>query len=602
MPGVVSSRLTIKARLMLLCCFIALAFIVVFTVSSRALSGLSASVGEQGSSVELFIRASAVERMSYGLEVILLKTAILGIQGGSAESIGNMTAEVDNTVASGAGIVVDLAAFPALTIEQTDAVGVVKDAYGEYGNYILTLTGMLRDSSSEVVGLLPGLERNFSVLRRSLNSLISMVQAETAAASERARIAELTARTAQAAVALAALLVIVSALVFVMRSITRPIALIQRTVERLGAGDFSMKSGLSGKDEAARIAMSVDALVDAMRALLGTVKTRVDELDGTGRGLSSNMATSRAAVARIDASVESAGLRLDEQDASVREVAGAVEKLTRNFEALALMIANQSAVVEQSSASIEQMIANVDSVAASSIRAGEAAANLASEGSDGKALIDEVGSSVASIVGYSENLSEAAALISEIASRTNMLAMNAAIEAAHAGDSGKGFAVVSDEIRRLAEQSTAQAKDISADLVRVSEAIEKVRISSEAAVKSFGSVLTGAGAVDKAIAESAHALAEQRVGGKQVLEGLVRLKGLTSEIARGSTEMSAGNGAITAQMSRLQAASSSVALNAREINGGADEIRKAVAATIELAERNASRIADVKAASEKFIL
>ena len=286
----------------------------------------------------------------------------------------------------------------------------------------------------------------------------------------------------------------------------------------------------------------------------------------------------------------------------MREVAGAVEKLTRNFEALALMIANQSAVVEQSSASIEQMIANVDSVAASSIRAGEAAANLASEGSDGKALIDEVGSSVASIVGYSENLSEAAALISEIASRTNMLAMNAAIEAAHAGDSGKGFAVVSDEIRRLAEQSTAQAKDISADLVRVSEAIEKVRISSEAAVKSFGSVLTGAGAVDRAIAESAHALAEQRVGGKQVLEGLVRLKGLTGEIARGSTEMSAGNEAITAQMSRLQAASSSVALNAREINGGADEIRKAVAATIELAERNASRIADVKAASEKFIL
>ncbi len=268
---------------------------------------------------------------------------------------------------------------------------------------------------------------------------------------------------------------------------------------------------------------------------------------------------------------------------------------------MSLKISGQSNLLSESSAAVEQMIANVDSVASNAQASAQASQRLASEGSEGKSRIDEVDSAVASIVLSSENLGEAARLITEIADRTNLLAMNASIEAAHAGEAGRGFAVVAEEIRKLAEQSTSRAKEISADLGRVTRSIESVRGASGA-----GSRLLRLDPGEVRIARSSRcesiggAMSEQRDGGKQVLETITRLKDITLEIAKASEAMALENGSILSLVGRLKGASVEVMSNDEDIIRGTGDIGLAIAGAVKKSERNAELIGEVKGAAERF--
>jgi len=406
----------------------------------------------------------------------------------------------------------------------------------------------------------------------------------------------------QYAVAGGALILLTLVVLLTVRSITLPLGNLAAAVEKVGKGDLTVKTGATGKDELGHIARCVDDLVVDLRRLVTTVKDKLAALGETGGALAGNMEETGAAVIQINADIGNTRGQLEEQSTAVGEVSAAIEELARSVEALTAMIAKQSAVISQSSASVEQMIANVESVASGAEEAAEASKRLATEGTEGKARIDEVVEAVVAIVRYSENLTEAARLITEIADRTNTLAMNAAIEAAHAGDAGKGFAVVSDEIRKLSEQSTSQAKDISADLGRVSASIEAVQGAAGAAVNAFGSILEKSGALGEAVETIGSAMKEQREGGRQVLEALARLRDITREITRGAGEMASGNATILEQVERLKNVNTVVVRNNEEITRGTKEINQAMVATMELTSHNTSLIAEARSAADMFVI
>jgi len=599
-PRLRFSDLSLTVKLLALVASVLLGLGGVAIVSARGLSFLSAGLYEQRADSLLESRALALERSALQVESRLNRTVASGLSEGGSARTRQMLQDLGKLLDSVEAAMGELAQTEGLSPEEA---GVVEQLEGHFVMYALVArpaAELACDDPAAALESLGEVDEAFKPLEEALGRFIELVR-DGGQARLDASIA--TVRKARAALALAvlaagALAALVSA--FIVRSVTRPVAALSGFLERIGSGDLSGSSGMAGRNEIAAMAAVADELVEHLRGLLVVIKERVAALEEAGQGLSATMEETGASVVQINANVSSTQAQLGEQSAAVSEVSSAIEELARSVDALSALIGSQSALISQSSASVEQMIANVESVAANAERAGAASERNLVEGAEGKARIDEVSDSVAAIVRYSENLGEAARLITEIAERTNLLAMNAAIEAAHAGEAGRGFSVVADEIRKLAEQSTERSKDISDDLARVSQAIESVRGAASAAVDSFGAVLGGAGGVSGAVREISRSMAEQREGGKQVLEALARLRDLTKEISRGSVEMASGNASILGQVERLKSANAAVVRNSDEISRGTAEISEAVGQTLGLGARNSGLIGEVREAADRF--
>ena len=203
-------------------------------------------------------------------------------------------------------------------------------------------------------------------------------------------------------------------------------------------------------------------------------------------------------------------------------------------------VQRQAAAVSQSSASIEEMIANTDSVTKTLSKNAQNVKALEQASEEGHTGLNEVVADTQEIVRESESLLEINAVMANIASQTNLLSMNAAIEAAHAGDSGRGFAVVADEIRKLAESSSSQSKTISAALKKIKGSIDKI-------TKSTGNVLNKFKAIDdgiKTVAEQENnilkAMEEQGQGSKEMLEAIGEVNKITLQVEDASRQLLEG--------------------------------------------------------------
>jgi iron only hydrogenase large subunit-like protein len=209
-----------------------------------------------------------------------------------------------------------------------------------------------------------------------------------------------------------------------------------------------------------------------------------------------------------------------------------------------------SCVIE-SSASIEQMVANIQSITATLEKNAESVRRLEAASGRGKDGINEIASLIGEISAQSDSLAETSAVIKQIASRTNLLAMNAAIEAAHAGAYGQGFAVVADEIRNLAENAGAQATTISKSLKHIKGLIDKSALSSRDAQAQFEQIVSLTDRVRDEELVIKEAVFEQSSGGKQVLDVLSQINGLTIRVKDESSKLLDSSAEILVEMERL---------------------------------------------------
>jgi methyl-accepting chemotaxis protein len=391
-----------------------------------------------------------------------------------------------------------------------------------------------------------------------------------AADQHKASAAADSARTYGLAAALLALLLAGGLAAFIVRSVRRPIALLAEASEKAAAGDLTVRATHTGSDELGRLGASFNGMLEGISSLVGQV---VD--------------TSAAVTASSNQMARTA----EESGRSAHEIADAIQNVAHGAEIQTRMVeSTQGAAREMVTALRDSAEQAADSAQAASdartvAEQGATAARGASEAMAGvREAATEVRDVMAELSAKSGEIGMIVDAITNIAGQTNLLALNAAIEAARAGEQGRGFAVVADEVRGLAEESRRAAENIAALIADVSAATGRAAETAETAAErteAGGATVDEAGEAFVAIVERvddiADRLARIAAGAHQVSTAAERVENDMNEISSVAEQASAATQQVSASTEETSASAQEVAASAQELSARATELQQLVA-------------------------
>jgi methyl-accepting chemotaxis protein len=380
-----------------------------------------------------------------------------------------------------------------------------------------------------------------------------------------------------AATLLAIALIITAVLLLVNRMVLSPVSAMEASVRRIAEGDLSAAIHVSQKDEIGALGTDIEQFRTSLQDTVESLKAAGMENELTKNRLLE--ATDRASTSAEGIKREAAetGTRTTELTTILHDTRGATERIAEGADSLNSKIQEQATMVEQSSAAITEMSQSVENVARIARSREEATGRLVEQARIGGDRIEGTVSAVKDISGSVDEINELVSLLSAIASQTNLLSMNAAIEAAHAGEAGKGFAVVAEEIRSLAENSAEQSNRISGNVSLIVERINAASTASEDARKTFDSLNTEVQTVTQAFHEITGATDELRAGSEEILKAIGSLQEVTSTVTGQSGEIRSDADAIRTAIGSVHEISGATA-------AGMDQIQKELARITQIVE------------------
>jgi methyl-accepting chemotaxis protein len=403
-------------------------------------------------------------------------------------------------------------------------------------------------------------------------------------------------------VVLAVAAVSLLALFFVLGRLLGPIAVVSDGLKTIagGEGDLTAELRVKTQDEVGVLAGSFNSVMSRLRSMIDALKEvsssgsrTSSELATHSQELSSSMAEMAATMRSVD---EKNGLLYGEVSKAQTSLSGVESSVRR----LVSLVQDQSAAVSQSSAAVKQTEASLAAIERRTSEKRDQTQGLAEAARQGEASMGEMVAAIASASSRAQSITELMELLESIAGQTSLLAMNAAIEAAHAGAAGAGFAVVADEIRRLAEATGDNSVAAAATLGDIVEGIDSASALSGRAGELIGTIIRGAGEVSSGMDETLAGIRELASGSGQQLAALDRLVAISAEALDASSVAEEAASRIEESFSSLMTLADENRKGISEMAGGLGETAAAAGSLAELGAATSRDMSVLEAEIGKF--
>ena len=327
-----------------------------------------------------------------------------------------------------------------------------------------------------------------------------------------------------------------------------------------GKADLSQRIPVASADEIGLLVESCNKLTESLAKMFGTIKEAVASLVYTGTEIEGHTQSTIGDVETTTERVQEISARAQAQNETMDMVAESSSNVSKAIQLLYSRIKTQAEAIGEVSSGVTEISANIKSIDQNVSKISEKYEQLVNDSKTGQkdqmTVVDKVGE----IQAQAGRLKEANSVIRSIASQTNLLAMNASIEAAHAGAAGKGFAVVAGEIRSLAESSAKQSKSIGDLIKSITEAIMGIVDASKLSLNSFKSLDEKIGEIQSMLSQVLSSVDEQQEGANGLLDSMSIVDSSSRSIQDASSEMQEQSDKVFSRMDELRTSASEITI------------------------------------------